>query len=119
MIPGAEGVTVGELLKRKAKEGVTVLVMVWHDRTTIPFLGYGGLMGTHDEETFRFFEGSEVRCFLCPRRADTSLTIEEQVELDTEFTHHQKAVTLDVATANGAGRHVVSFIGGIDICDGR
>ncbi|KAF3339126.1 phospholipase D alpha 1-like protein [Carex littledalei] len=119
MIPGAEGVTVGELLKRKAEEGVTVLVMVWQDHTSISFLGNAGLMGTHDEETFNFFEGSKVRCFLCSRDANMSLTAVEQAELMTEFTHHQKSVTLDVATADGSGRHVVSFIGGIDICDGR
>jgi phospholipase D1/2 len=118
MIPGAEGVTVGELLKRKAGDGVRVLVMVWQDHTSVSFLGNAGLMKTHDEETFKFFEGSKVRCFLCPRDADKSLTAVQQVELSAEFTHHQKAVTLDVAT-NGAGRHVVSFIGGIDICDGR
>ncbi|KAF3339129.1 phospholipase D alpha 1-like protein [Carex littledalei] len=119
MIRGAEGITVGELLKRKAEEGVTVLVMVWQDLTSVSFLGNAGLMKTHDEETFKFFEGSNVRCFLCPRHADVSLTAVQQVELTTEFTHHQKAITLDVATADGAGRHVVSFIGGIDICGGR
>ncbi|KAJ1700379.1 hypothetical protein LUZ63_000158 [Rhynchospora breviuscula] len=119
MIPGAEGVTVGELLKQKADEGVRVLVMVWQDLTSVSFLGNAGLMKTHDEETFKFFEGSKVRCFLCHRRADKSLTAVQQVELTTEFTHHQKTVTLDVAMADGAGRHVVSFIGGIDMCDGR
>lgn len=106
-------------MKRKAEEGVRVLVMVWQDLTSVSFLGNAGLMKTHDEETFKFFEGSKVRCFLCPRHADKSLTAVQKAELTTEFTHHQKTVTLDVATANGAGRHVVSFVGGIDLCDGR
>ncbi|KAJ3677189.1 hypothetical protein LUZ60_002913 [Juncus effusus] len=119
MIPGAEGVTVGELLKRKAEQGVTVLVMVWQDRTSISFLGNAGLMNTHDEETRKFFEGSKVKCFLCPRNADKSLTAVQTVEVGAEFTHHQKTVCLDVATENGEGRQVVSFIGGIDICGGR
>ncbi|KAJ3677192.1 hypothetical protein LUZ60_002916 [Juncus effusus] len=119
MIPGAEGVTVGELLKRKAEEGVTVLVMVWQDRTSVSFLGNAGLLNTHDEETFKFFEGSKVMCFLCPRNADKSLTAVQTIEIGLEFTHHQKTVSLDVATGDGEGRHLVSFIGGIDICGGR
>ncbi|RCV11706.1 hypothetical protein SETIT_2G207900v2 [Setaria italica] len=120
MVPGAEGVTLGELLKRKADEGVAVLVMPWQDNTSVSFLGNAGLMKTHDEETRRFFEGTGVRCFLCPRNADASLTVVQHVETSAEFTHHQKTVTLDAA-APGAdgGRHVVSFIGGIDLCDGR
>ncbi|KAI4990346.1 hypothetical protein ZWY2020_038709 [Hordeum vulgare] len=95
MIPGAEGVTLGELLKRKADEG-------------------------RDEQTRAFFHGTNVRCFLCPRDADAALTLVQSIEISTEFTHHQKTVTLDAATPGTAdGRHVVSFIGGIDLCDGR
>ncbi|OAY65181.1 Phospholipase D alpha 1 [Ananas comosus] len=120
MIPGAEGVTVGELLKRKAAEGVAVLVMVWQDRTSVSFLGNAGLMKTHDEETHKYFEGSAVKCFLCPRNADPTLTAVQHVEVGTEFTHHQKTVTLDAPASDGSSsRHVVSFVGGIDICGGR
>jgi len=119
VVPGAEGVTLGELLKRKADEGVAVLVMPWQDNTSVSFLGNAGLMKTHDEETRRFFEGTNVRCFLCPRNADASLTMVQHVETSAEFTHHQKTVTLDAATPGTDERHVVSFIGGIDLCDGR
>ncbi|KAL5206250.1 hypothetical protein ABZP36_034459 [Zizania latifolia] len=124
MVPGAEGVTLGELLKRKADEGVAVLVMPWQDKTSVSFLGNAGLMKTHDEETRRFFEGTNVRCFLCPRNADDALTMVQHIEISAEFTHHQKTVTLDAAAPVGDDdgerrRHVVSFIGGIDLCDGR
>uniref|UniRef100_A0A0E0ESC0 Phospholipase D n=1 Tax=Oryza meridionalis TaxID=40149 RepID=A0A0E0ESC0_9ORYZ len=124
MVPGAEGVTLGELLRRKADEGVAVLVMPWQDKTSVSFLGNVGLMRTHDEETRRFFEGTNVRCFLCPRNADASLTMVQSIEVAAEFTHHQKTVTLDAAAASpgdadGSRRHIVSFIGGIDLCDGR
>ncbi|XP_062199434.1 phospholipase D alpha 1-like [Phragmites australis] len=119
MIPGAEGVTLGELLKRKADEGVAVLVMPWQDKTSVSFLDNAGLMKTHDEETRRFFEGTNVRCFLCPRDADASLTVVQHIEVSAEFTHHQKTVTFDAATPGTDDRHVVSFIGGIDLCDGR
>ncbi|KAF7072674.1 hypothetical protein CFC21_077775 [Triticum aestivum] len=120
MIPGAEGVTLGELLKRKADEGVAVLVMPWQDKTSVPFLGNTGVMKTHDEQTRAFFHGTNVRCFLCPRDAEAALTLVQSIEISTEFTHHQKTVTLDAATPGTAdARHVVSFIGGIDLCDGR
>lgn len=67
MIDGAEGVTIGELLKRKAEEGVAVLVMPWNDRTSLSLLGNAGIMQTHDEETRKYFECTKVKCFLCPR----------------------------------------------------
>ena len=60
-----------------------------------------------------------MRCFLCPRNADASLTMVQHVETSAEFTHHQKTITLDAATPGANERHVVSFIGGIDLCDGR
>jgi len=85
----------------------------------VSFLGNSGLMKTHDEETRRFFEGTNVRCFLCPRNADTSLTMVQHVETSVEFTHHQKTITLDAATPGTDKRHIVSFIGSIDLCDGR
>lgn len=120
MIPGAENVTIGELLKRKAEEGLTVLVMVWQDRTSLSLLGNAGLMQTHDEETKKYFEHTKVKCFLCPRNPDSSLTVVQHVEIGLEFTHHQKTVTLDgPVPGNDSVRQVVSFIGGIDLSDGR
>lgn len=120
MIVGAEGVSIGELLKRRADDGVLVLVMVWQDRTSVSLLGNAGLMKTHDEATRSFFEGSKVKCYLCPRNADPSLTAVQHVEVNAEFTHHQKTVVLDVADVGSSNtRRVVSFIGGIDLCDGR
>ena len=41
--------TVGELLKKKAEDGVRVLLMIWGETTSI--------MGTHDAETENFFKG--------------------------------------------------------------
>ena len=42
--------TLGELLKKKAEDGVRVLLMIWGETTSI--------MGTHDTETENFFKGS-------------------------------------------------------------
>ena len=56
---------VGELLKLKAEEGVKVLLMVWNERLSTE--QSAGLMGTHDEETRTFFEGTDVQCVLVSR----------------------------------------------------
>ncbi|RWW29890.1 hypothetical protein GW17_00005577 [Ensete ventricosum] len=87
--------------------------MPWNDRTSLPILEDVGrqfidLMKTHDEETFKFFKGTKVKCFRCSRNADPSLACVKNGELKLMFSHHQKTVSL-----------VVSFVGGIDLCDGR
>ena len=46
---GASSLTLGELLKKKAEDGVRVLIMIWGETTSI--------MGTHDTETENFFKG--------------------------------------------------------------
>ncbi|CAN1343061.1 Phospholipase D alpha 2, partial [Linum perenne] len=72
--PKAGGdVKLGELLKKKADEGVTVLLLVWDDVTSVSEFKRDGLMATHDQETEAYFRK----------------------------------------------RRIVSFIGGIDLCDGR
>ncbi len=43
------GLTLGELLKRKAECGVRVLVMIWGEMTSV--------MGTHDSATENYFKG--------------------------------------------------------------
>lgn len=45
----ASKLTLGELLKKKAEDGVRVLIMIWGETTSI--------MGTHDTETENFFKG--------------------------------------------------------------
>ncbi|XP_031483768.1 phospholipase D alpha 1-like [Nymphaea colorata] len=118
-VPGSEGKAIGQLLKEKADQGLTVLVMVWQDRTSITLLGNAGLMKTHDTMTLKYFEKTKVKCFLCPRNPDPSLSAVQHVEVGTEFTHHQKTVIVDAEGRLGSTRKIVSFIGGIDLCDGR
>ncbi|KAI4379289.1 hypothetical protein MLD38_005607 [Melastoma candidum] len=118
--PGGD-ITLGDLLKKKASEGVRVLMLVWDDRTSVPLLKKDGLMGTHDEETFHFFEKSEVHCVLCPRNPDDGQSIVQDLEISTMFTHHQKIVVVDseMPEQGSQMRRIVSFVGGIDLCDGR
>ncbi|KAI4335720.1 hypothetical protein L6164_014338 [Bauhinia variegata] len=113
--------TLGELLKMKANEGVTVLMLVWDDRTSVKLLKTDGVMATHDEDTRSYFHNSGVHCVLCPRDPDIGQSIFEDLEISTMFTHHQKILVVDsdIPNGNSGKRRIVSFIGGIDLCDGR
>nr|XP_016458333.1 PREDICTED: phospholipase D alpha 1-like [Nicotiana tabacum]XP_016458334.1 PREDICTED: phospholipase D alpha 1-like [Nicotiana tabacum]XP_016458335.1 PREDICTED: phospholipase D alpha 1-like [Nicotiana tabacum] len=118
--PGGD-ITLGELLKKKASEGVKVLMLVWDDRTSVGLLKKDGLMATHDQETEQFFQGTEVNCVLCPRNPDDGGSIVQSLQIGTMFTHHQKIVVVDSELPSGESekRRILSFVGGIDLCDGR
>ncbi|NP_001275827.1 phospholipase D alpha [Citrus sinensis] len=118
--PGG-GITLGELLKKKASEGVRVCMLVWDDRTSVSLLKKDGLMATHDEETEKFFQGTDVHCILCPRNPDDGGSFIQDIQISAMFTHHQKIVVVDSPMPNGdpERRRIMSFVGGIDLCDGR
>ncbi|GER53176.1 phospholipase D, partial [Striga asiatica] len=119
---GGDNITLGELLKKKADEGVRVLMLVWDDRTSVKHLKKDGVMATHDEDTGSYFRGTNVHCVLCPRNPDDGSSIVQGLQVDTMFTHHQKIVAVDSRLPSGdetTRRRIVSFIGGIDLCDGR
>ncbi|XP_010262168.1 PREDICTED: phospholipase D alpha 4 [Nelumbo nucifera] len=125
----ARGVQIGQLLKRKSEEGVAVRIMIWDDETSLPIIKNRGVMNTHDEDAFDYFKHSKVVCRLCPRLHHNFPTL---------FTHHQKTITVDTEARfldsaseedesndeiytgfNGGDREIMSFIGGLDLCDGR
>eukprot|EP00897_Mesotaenium_endlicherianum_P009629 jgi/Mesen1/8695/ME000052S08121 len=123
MIPGSQGVTFGELLKRKADEGVRVLLLVWDDKTSqnSPFL-QKGIMKTYDQDTLAYFKSSKVECVLCPRIPDKSLSFFQGLQIGTLFTHHQKMAVMDAPfldDPHSGTRRLVGFVGGIDLCHGR
>lgn len=119
-LPRGGDLTLGELLKYKSEEGVRVLLLVWDDKTSHNkfFLKTAGVMGTHDEETRKFFKHSSVMCVLSPRYGSSKLSFFKQQVVGTAFTHHQKCVLVDTQ-AYGNNRKVTAFIGGLDLCDGR
>ncbi|XP_071710398.1 phospholipase D delta-like [Rutidosis leptorrhynchoides] len=119
-LPRGGDLTLGELLKYKSEEGVRVLLLVWDDKTSHDkfFINTAGVMGTHDEETKKFFKHSSVTCVLSPRYGSNKLSFIKQQVVGTAFTHHQKCVLVDTQGA-GNNRKVTSFIGGLDLCDGR
>eukprot|EP00122_Pirum_gemmata_P013106 Pgem_evm1s12195 len=60
----------GEMLVKKAAEGVEVRVLVWDEALSTSNTVTGvtdGLMGTHDEETYNFFKHTKVHCSKVPR----------------------------------------------------
>ncbi|EMS67798.1 Phospholipase D alpha 2 [Triticum urartu] len=86
--------TLGELLKRKAGEGVQVLMLVWNDVSSIDGL-LAGLMDTRDEQTVNYFGGSRVQCVLCPRNMYVRGHILDAKTDTLVYSHHQKAIVVD------------------------
>ncbi|KAM3262725.1 hypothetical protein ACQJBY_053074 [Aegilops geniculata] len=120
--PGGDA-TLGELLKRKASEGVRVLMLVWDDRTSVESLGMTwGYMDTHDAETANYFHGTDVQCVLCPRNPDVGRSAVMGLETAYLISHHQKIIAVDhdmPVRGSSSRRRIVSFVGGLDLCDGR
>ncbi|KAL1542861.1 phospholipase D [Salvia divinorum] len=119
-LPCGGELTLGELLKYKSQEGVRVLLLVWDDKTSHSkfFINTTGVMETHDEETRKFFKHSSVTCVLAPRYGSNKLSIFKQQVVGTIYTHHQKCVIVDTQD-HGNNRKITTFIGGLDLCDGR
>jgi len=118
--------TLGEVLIKKAKEGVRVLVMVWDEAMSTDVYPVG-LMGTHDEQTEDYFKDTDVEVFKCPRKKAKARMFDAFMATTT-YTHHQKGVLVDAAVPAGRmgsiigrsnSRRVVGFMGGIDLTDGR
>ncbi|TVU37811.1 hypothetical protein EJB05_11148, partial [Eragrostis curvula] len=114
------GITIGELLKKKAREGVRVLMMVWDDSSSPFNLGFiKGSVGTHDIDTEAYFKGSDVHCVLCTRDPAEGNTFMQAQQTAWLMSHHQKSVIVDSDMKDGGRRRIVSFIGGLDLTDGR
>ncbi|KAK4753916.1 hypothetical protein SAY87_002020 [Trapa incisa] len=106
--------TLGDLLRRKADQGVRVLMLVWDDPTSFQVLNKDGVMTTHDEDTKKYFQESGVHCVLCRRESKKGQSLIRSLM----FTHHQKTIVVDSGDVSQK-RRIVSFIGGLDLCDGR
>ena len=52
----------GDLLVKKARQGVRVCMLVWDDKSSLnsSFMGGSGMMATHDEDTRHFFANTGV-----------------------------------------------------------
>ena len=112
---------IGELLKQKAEEGVTVNMLVWDDATSNPnILRPVGALGTHDEQSKAFFKNSKVTFRLASMLGGDENILTEKLTKVILFTHHQKTIMLDAACKdNPERREPLAFVGGVDLTDGR
>ncbi|KAL3162479.1 hypothetical protein ABBQ32_010140 [Trebouxia sp. C0010 RCD-2024] len=95
--------TLGDLLVKKAREGVRVCMLVWDDKSSLnsTLLGFGGMMATHDEDTRKFFKNTGVHCKICKRNGGSDDSMIQKFQTDNMFTHHQKSVILDATGLEG------------------
>jgi len=124
--------TLGQLLCRKANQGVQVKVMVWSEYTS-GNLKTEGVMGTHDMETYNYFKdgrnyenpgGNKVICALAPREVSSTREMTDHLQhvfSSGAYTHHQKTVICDADDpySQDGRRRLVAFVGGLDLTGGR
>ena len=110
------GLTLGEMLKQKAEEGVTVCVMVWDEYASGKL--YKGLMGTHDEEVHAYFKKSKVTSIKVGRENAKDGPFADLND-SLMFTHHQKTVVYTRMDSETGRNRVEAFVGGLDLTDGR
>ena len=114
------GETLGELLKRKSEEGVVILILIWNEKMSTDFTA--GMMGTHDEDTRTYFDGTNIKVAVVPRLRNlegVGSFLQNQFS-ETCYTHHQKTIILDADPRDGEDlRRVVAYVGGLDLTNGR
>ena len=127
------GGTLGELLCKKADQGVNVKVMVWSEKSSGEYVGDKGMMNTHDMETWKYFkepdnyaEGNQnkVICALAPRQLHGIKDLTDRFQQNfaaSMYTHHQKSVVCDAPdpSAQDGRRKLIAYVGGLDLAEGR
>jgi len=122
--------TLGQLLCKKADQGVKVKVMVWSEYTS-GAMKEQGVMGTHDMETYNYFKdprnydsNNKVYCALAPREIKQSKEFTDTLQntfSSGAYTHHQKTVICDADDPNSIDgrRRLIAYVGGLDLTGGR
>lgn len=115
--------SLGDLLKRKAAQGVRVLLLVWDEvlSTNKPLLRLSGFMNTRDEVTREFFRNSKVRAAVVPRIGRAGQLLKAPI-VPCLFTFHEKLVVADIPAFDPkkpGDRQLTGFIGGLDLTYGR
>ena len=125
------GGTLGELLCRKADQGVEVKVMVWSEKSSGEIVGDKGMMNTHDMETYRYFKdgtnyrtSNRVIAALAPRELGDIKEVTDFLQNQFSagmYTHHQKMVVVDADDPYqpDGRRKLVAYVGGLDLTGGR
>lgn len=105
-----EHLTLGQLLKAKAREGVRVCLLIWDDKTSLnnPLMSTSGLMATHDEDTRRYFKGTKACSCLFPRQNLFSLDLSFNVGTCTRSASiTASGIEHKLAPSSAFGRQVV------------
>eukprot|EP00092_Neocalanus_flemingeri_P027266 GFUD01029568.1.p1 GENE.GFUD01029568.1~~GFUD01029568.1.p1 ORF type:complete len:832 (-),score=202.16 GFUD01029568.1:287-2782(-) len=125
------GGTLGELLCRKADQGVEVKIMVWSEKTSGEWVGDAGMMNTHDMETYKYFKdgknyrtSNRVIAALAPRELGDTKEFTDMLQTQFSagmYTHHQKMVVVDTDDPYqpDGRRKLVAYVGGLDLTGGR
>jgi phospholipase D1/2 len=95
---------IGELLKQKADEGVTVNLLIWDDNTSTRL--NDGVIGTRDEYLRNYFRKTKVTLRLVPMGAGNSHVFKKIRHQSIYFTHHQKCVIVDTPK-----KELMAFVG--------
>lgn len=111
-----QDITLGEMLKKKAEEGCTVCIMVWDEVASNAV--YQGMMGTHDEEVVKYFEGTKVTAMKVSR-SDSKRGAFAHFNDSLMYTHHQKTVIVGKYDEEKGTNRLQAFVGGLDLTDGR
>ncbi|GLT85331.1 hypothetical protein SLE2022_035220 [Rubroshorea leprosula] len=119
--------SIGELLMKKAEEGVRVCMLIWKNSTAIEVLNSKGEafevyehIKTNANETRNFFRETAVQCHLCSRSFAHNKLIDTNLSKFL-YSHHSKMVLVDsdVPWGETQERRIVSYIGGLDLNTGR
>ena len=112
-----QDLTLGEMLKMKANQGVTVCIMVWDEVISVKDV-HGGLMNTHDEEVVKYFRGTGVNAVKATRTNRKNGPFAD-INDSLMFTHHQKTVITSLYDPSAGKSRILAFVGGLDLTDGR
>jgi phospholipase D1/2 len=101
-------------------------LQIWDDKSSLNLPGPlsnltagSGMMGTHDEVTRAFFQGSDVHCAVIQRSGGKGNRAREGTVASAFFSHHQKSILCDAPPVEGhRHRRLVAFVGGLDITTG-
>ena len=106
--------TIGDILKQRAEEGVTVLLMIWKSRFSNELID----LGQHDVKTEKYFSGTKVVVERVLRVKSAASDLDNEI-VESIFSHHQKTIIADTVIAGTNQRSIVAFVGGFDITKGR
>lgn len=121
--------SLGDLLIRKANEGVAVLLLVWDEvlSTNKVVFRSQGIMNTKDEITRTFFKDTKVKAAVVPRIGRAGQLVKAPL-VPTMFTFHEKMVLADIpaydvpkttSVISPRSRQLAAFVGGLDLTYGR